>query len=137
MSEFGQAKNGRRQGCWQIAERNKTTPQQRHNLVGRKRGEAENSDRDQAVHRGFPIGSLKITSVNVRIWTGHAIYAHFEKVVQQLECERDARVAELQGTHAIITQLLEFESAFMGNVVPLENPQAEIRQDKGGKRLTA
>lgn len=66
-----------------------------------------------------------------------AIYAHFEKVVQQLECERDARVAELQGTHAIITQLLEFESAFMGNVVPLENPQAEIRQDKGGTRLTA
>jgi hypothetical protein len=66
-----------------------------------------------------------------------AIYAHFEKVVQQLECERDARVAELQGTHTIITQLLEFESAFMGNVVPLENPQAEIRQDKGGKRLTA
>jgi hypothetical protein len=40
----------------------------------------------------------------------------------------------------IINQLLEFESAFMGNVVPLENPQAdqaEIRQDKGGKRLTA
>ena len=66
-----------------------------------------------------------------------AIYAHFEKVVQQLECERDARVAELQGTHAIINQLLEFESAFMGNVLPLENPQAEIRQDKGGKRLTA
>jgi len=69
-----------------------------------------------------------------------AIYAHFEKVVQQLQSERDARVAELQGTHTIINQLLEFESAFMGNVVPLENPQAdqaEIRQDKGGKRLTA
>ena len=64
-----------------------------------------------------------------------AIYAHFEKVVQQLQSERDARVAELQGTHVIINQLLEFESAFMG--VPLENPQAEIRQDKGGKRLTA
>jgi hypothetical protein len=28
-----------------------------------------------------------------------AIYAHFEKVVQQLQSERDARVAELQGTH--------------------------------------
>jgi hypothetical protein len=26
-----------------------------------------------------------------------AIYAHFEKVVQQLQSERDARVAELQG----------------------------------------
>ena len=66
-----------------------------------------------------------------------AIYAHFEKVVQQLQNERDARVAELQGTHSIINKLIEFESAFMGNVVPLENPQVEIRQDKGGKRLTA
>ena len=66
-----------------------------------------------------------------------AIYAHFENVVQQLQSERDARVAELQGTHSIISQPLEFESAFMGNVVPLENPQAEIGQDKGGKRLTA
>ena len=40
-----------------------------------------------------------------------AIYAHFENVVQQLQSERDARVAELQGTHSIISQLLEFESA--------------------------
>jgi hypothetical protein len=66
-----------------------------------------------------------------------AIYAHFEKVVQQLQSETEARVAELQGTHSIINQLIEFESAFMGNVVPLEDSQAEIRQDKGGKRLTA
>ena len=66
-----------------------------------------------------------------------AIYAHFEKVVQQLQIDRDARVAELQGTHSIINTLMEFESALMGNVVPLENPQGEIRQDKGGKRLTA
>jgi hypothetical protein len=65
-----------------------------------------------------------------------AIYAHFEKVVQQLQSDRDARVAELQGTHSIISQLIEFESAFMDNVVPLENSQAP-RQDKGGKRLTA
>ena len=66
-----------------------------------------------------------------------AIYAHFEKVVQQLQNERDARVAELQGTHSMIAKLIEFELAFMDNVVPLENPQAESRQHKGGKRLTA
>ena len=66
-----------------------------------------------------------------------AICAHFEKVVQQLQSERDARVAELQGTQSMLNQLIEFESAFMGNVLPLENPQAEIRQEKGGKRLTA
>jgi hypothetical protein len=65
-----------------------------------------------------------------------AIYAHFEKVVQQLQSDRDARVAELQGTHSIISQLIEFESAFMDNVVPLENSLAP-RQDNVGKRLTA
>ena len=64
------------------------------------------------------------------------IFAHFEKVVQQLQSDRDARVAELQGTHSIISQLIEFESAFMDNVVPLENSQMP-RQDKAGKRLTA
>jgi hypothetical protein len=65
-----------------------------------------------------------------------AIYAHYEKVVHQLQGERDARVAELQGTHSMINQLIEFESAFMGNIVPLENPP-ESRQDKASKRLTA
>jgi hypothetical protein len=65
-----------------------------------------------------------------------AIYAHFEKVVQQLQAERDARVAELQGTHSIISQLIDFESAFMDNIVPLENSQPS-RQEKTGKRMTA
>jgi hypothetical protein len=37
----------------------------------------------------------------------------------------------------MIAKLIEFESAFMDNVVPLENPQPESRQHKGGKRLTA
>ena len=66
-----------------------------------------------------------------------AIYAHFEKVVQQLQSERDAGVAELQGTQSMLDQLIQFESAFIDNVVPLQNQQAESRQDKGGKRLTA
>ena len=65
-----------------------------------------------------------------------AIYAHFEKVAQQLQDDRDARVAELQETHSILSKLIEFESAFMGNVVALDNPQGEIQQDKS-KRLTA
>jgi hypothetical protein len=56
--------------------------------------------------------------------------------VQQLQSDRDARVAELQGTHSIISQLIEFESAFMDNVVPLENSQTP-KQEKAGKRLTA
>jgi hypothetical protein len=61
-----------------------------------------------------------------------AIYAHFEN-----RARGTRELLSFRGTHTIINQLLEFESAFMGNVVPLENPQAEIRQDKGGKRLTA
>src|SRR6476660_2142454 len=132
MSEFGQAKNGRRQGCWQIAERNRlrhnsaTTLSPTNVVATRSRGKVMRDIRCDLQER------VNVVEEQIR-----AIYAHFEKVVQQLECERDARVAELQGTHAMITQLLEFESAFMGNVVPLENPQAEIRQDKGGKRLTA
>jgi hypothetical protein len=51
-------------------------------------------------------------------------YAHFEKAVQQLQSERDARVAELQGAHTMINKLIEFEAGFMDNVVTLSNPQA-------------
>ena len=50
-------------------------------------------------------------------------YAHFEKAVQQLQSERDARVAELPGAHTMINKLIEFEAGFMDNVVTLSNPQ--------------
>jgi hypothetical protein len=49
-------------------------------------------------------------------------YAHFEKVVQQLQSERDARVADLKGTLAMIDKLIQFEAGVMDNVVTLENP---------------
>jgi hypothetical protein len=52
------------------------------------------------------------------------VYAHFEKAAQQLQSERDARVAELQGAHTMINKLVEFEAGFMDNVVTLSNPQA-------------
>ena len=51
------------------------------------------------------------------------VYAHFEKAVQQVQSERDARVAELQGAHTMINKLIEFEAGFMDNVVTLSNPQ--------------
>jgi hypothetical protein len=68
-----------------------------------------------------------------------AIYAHFEKVVQQLQSERDARVAELQGTHMIINQLLEFEAAFMGNVVlwKIRKPRSDRIKAVSGLQLSA
>jgi lipase chaperone LimK len=53
-----------------------------------------------------------------------AAYAHFEKAIQQLQNERDARVADLQGSHAMLNKLIEFEARFMENVVPLSNPEA-------------
>jgi len=49
------------------------------------------------------------------------VCAHYEKVVEQLQRERDARIAELQSTRSMITKLIEFESALAENVVPLEN----------------
>jgi hypothetical protein len=40
----------------------------KHAGEGRSRGEAQNSDYDQAAHRGSPVGTLlKITPPNVRI----------------------------------------------------------------------
>ena len=53
-----------------------------------------------------------------------AVCNHFEKMVQQLQSERDAKVADLKGALAMIEKLMEFESGFVGNVVTLENPSA-------------
>jgi hypothetical protein len=50
-----------------------------------------------------------------------ASYAHFENVVQQLQRERDTRVADLNQTLAVIDKLMEFESGVMAKVVTLEN----------------
>jgi hypothetical protein len=50
-----------------------------------------------------------------------ASYAHFENVVQQLERERDARIADLNQTLAMIDKLMQFESGVIDKVVTLEN----------------
>ena len=49
-------------------------------------------------------------------------YAHFEKVVQQLQSERDGRIAELTETLAMIDKLMQFEAGVMDKVVTLPNP---------------
>jgi hypothetical protein len=51
-----------------------------------------------------------------------AAYAHFERAVQQLQNERDARVSDLKGTLAMIDKLMQFESGVIDKVVTLENP---------------
>ena len=52
-------------------------------------------------------------------------YAHFERMAQQLQSERDARVADLKGSLAIIERLIQFESGIMGNVVTLDAPATQ------------
>jgi hypothetical protein len=51
-----------------------------------------------------------------------AAYAHFDKVAQQLQRERDARVSDLKGTLAMIDRLMQFEAGIVDKVVTLENP---------------
>jgi hypothetical protein len=50
------------------------------------------------------------------------VCAEFEKVVQRLHSERDARLAGLKSTLAAIEKLIEYERGTLGNVVPLKNP---------------
>ncbi len=52
-------------------------------------------------------------------------YAHFENMVQQLHIERDARIAELKTTLAMIERLMAFEETLIDSVVTLESPQAQ------------
>ena len=50
------------------------------------------------------------------------VCAQFEKVVQRLQSERDARLAGLKSTLAAIEKLIEYERGTLGNVVPLKDP---------------
>ena len=53
-----------------------------------------------------------------------AAHSHFEKMVQQLQRERDMRIADLKSGLAIIEKLMEFENSRVGNVVKFANPSA-------------
>ena len=58
-----------------------------------------------------------------------ASYAHFENVVQQLQRERDARIADLSETLAMIEKFMQFEAGIVDKVVTLENvptPQSSL-----------
>ena len=51
--------------------------------------------------------------------------AHFEKVVQQLQNQRDAKVADLKDTLVMIKKLIQFETSAMNDeVLTLEHPSA-------------
>jgi hypothetical protein len=46
-------------------------------------------------------------------------YAQFEIVAQQLQRERDARIADLKSMLVMVERFIEFENHHMGNVVTL------------------
>ena len=48
-----------------------------------------------------------------------AAYTHFEKVMQQMQAERDAKIAELTETLAMINKVMQFESGIGDKVVTL------------------
>jgi len=47
-----------------------------------------------------------------------ATYADFERRLQQLQSEQDAKIADLKSTLAMIAKLMEFEQGFMAPVAP-------------------
>jgi hypothetical protein len=49
--------------------------------------------------------------------------AHFEKMMQQLQHERDAKVSDLKGTLAMIDKFIQFET----RAITPENPPAPQR----------
>jgi hypothetical protein len=48
-----------------------------------------------------------------------AAYAHFEKTVQQLQSERDARISDLKSGLTMIAKFMEFEGRYLGNSSPV------------------
>ena len=57
----------------------------------------------------------RATLINEQI---RAACAHFERILEKLQNERDARIADLQSGLAMIAKFTEFEQQFFGNVSP-------------------
>jgi hypothetical protein len=51
-------------------------------------------------------------------------YAQFEKMIEQLQSEREARVSELKAELSVLGKLMEVEHRRMANVLPLQTPAA-------------
>jgi len=51
-----------------------------------------------------------------------AVDAQFQRMVEQLRHEHDAKIADLKGALAMIAKLMEFENRLSDKVVTLENP---------------
>ena len=51
----------------------------------------------------------------------NAAYAHFDKVMQQMQTERDVRIAELTETLGMINKLMQFEFGMGDKIVTLQH----------------
>jgi enamine deaminase RidA (YjgF/YER057c/UK114 family) len=47
-----------------------------------------------------------------------AAYAHFEKIFEQVQNERAARIADLESGLAMVAKFMEFEQRYLANVSP-------------------
>ncbi len=47
-----------------------------------------------------------------------AAFAHFEELIEQIQHERDARIADLKSGLAMIAKFMDFEQRYMGNLSP-------------------
>ena len=47
-----------------------------------------------------------------------AAVAHFDKAIQQLQTERDARIGDLKASLAMLAKLMEFEERLLHNTPP-------------------
>jgi hypothetical protein len=47
-----------------------------------------------------------------------AAYAHFQKLVEQIQHERDAKIADLKSEFAMIAKFMDFEQRHIGNLLP-------------------
>jgi hypothetical protein len=55
-------------------------------------------------------------------------YAQFEKMIEQLQTEREGRVLDLKSELGAVVKLLEAEHRRMANVLPIAVPQAPAQQ---------
>jgi len=62
-------------------------------------------------------------------------YAQFEKAVQQLQSDRDARIRELKSDLAIIAKFMEFEQRYCSSLPPEVQPPAASLADIVLRRL--
>ena len=64
-----------------------------------------------------------------------AAYAHFEKIFEQVQNERDAKMADLKSGLAMIAKFREFERRFLGHVsLPVPSPLSCASGFRGPKR---